>query len=109
MKPFGIAAQDLIDRSYSELILATDWQDRESCLIWEMEPEITMRASASASDLDLLEPLWGALQAHHASVLPSLGERTPPRSLAESWARRRERYERWLLDDRGSRIAGSMR
>jgi GNAT superfamily N-acetyltransferase len=64
-----------------------------------MEAEITMRASASASDLDLLEPLWGALQAHHAAVLPNLGDRTPPRSHAESWARRRERYERWLSDD----------
>lgn len=64
-----------------------------------MEAEITMRASASASDLDLLEPLWGALQAHHAAVLPNLGDRTPPRSHAESWAQRRERYERWLSDD----------
>ena len=37
-----------------------------------MKPEITMRSSANANDVDLLEPLWGALQAHHASVLPSL-------------------------------------
>jgi hypothetical protein len=65
----------------------------------EMGSEITMRASVSATDLDLLEPLWGALQAHHAVVLPNLGDRTPPRSHAESWARRRERYERWLSDD----------
>lgn len=64
-----------------------------------MEAEITLRASTSADDLDQLEPLWGALQAHHAEVLPSLGDRTPPRSHAESWVRRRERYERWLSND----------
>lgn len=64
-----------------------------------MEAEITMRCSANAEDLDLLEPLWGALQAHHAAVLPALGDRTPPRSHAESWARRRERYELWLSDE----------
>lgn len=64
-----------------------------------MDAEIALRFSLSANDLDLLEPLWGALQAHHAAVLPSLGDRTPPRSHAESWARRRERYERWLSDD----------
>jgi GNAT superfamily N-acetyltransferase len=64
-----------------------------------MEAEITMSATVSASDLDLLEPLWGALQAHHASVLPTLGDRTPPRSHAESWVRRRERYKGWLSDD----------
>jgi GNAT superfamily N-acetyltransferase len=64
-----------------------------------MKAEIEMRQSASAKHLDLLEPLWGALQAHHATVLPTLGDRTPPRSHAESWARRRERYERWLSDE----------
>jgi len=64
-----------------------------------MKAEITLRCSTDADDLDLLEPLWGALQAHHAGVLPSLGDRTPPRSHAESWARRRERYEQWLSDD----------
>jgi GNAT superfamily N-acetyltransferase len=64
-----------------------------------MRAEIKMRCSASTDDLDLLEPLWGALQAHHAAVLPSLGDRTPPRSRAESWDRRRQRYERWLADD----------
>lgn len=68
-------------------------------MICAMRAEIKMRCSASANDLDLLEPLWGALQAHHAAVLPTLGERTPPRSHAESWTRRRERYERWLSDD----------
>lgn len=64
-----------------------------------MKAEITIRRSDNASDLDLLEPLWGALQAHHASILPTLGDRMPPRSDAESWARRRESYERWLSDE----------
>jgi ribosomal protein S18 acetylase RimI-like enzyme len=64
-----------------------------------MRAEITTRYSASADDLDLLEPLWGTLQAHHAEVLPALGDRTPPRSHAESWGRRREKYEEWLSDD----------
>jgi ribosomal protein S18 acetylase RimI-like enzyme len=58
-----------------------------------------MRSTSNAEDLDLLEPLWGALQAHHASVLPTLGDRTPPRSHTESWTRRRQSYERWLSDD----------
>ena len=39
-----------------------------------MEAEITLRSGVSANDLDLLEPLWGALQAHHATVLPTLGD-----------------------------------
>lgn len=64
-----------------------------------MDAEIALRSSLSANDLDLLEPLWGALQAHHAAILPSLGDRTAPRSHAESWARRRKKYERWLSDD----------
>ena len=63
-----------------------------------MGVEITIRCSASAQELDLLEPLWGALQEHHATVLPALGDQTPPRSHADSWLRRRERYERWLAD-----------
>lgn len=64
-----------------------------------MGAEITMRVSVSAGELDLLEPLWGALQTHHAGVLPNLGDQTPARSRAESWVRRRERYVRWLSDD----------
>jgi len=43
-----------------------------------MKAEITLRCSADADNLDLLEPLWAALQAHHAAVLPTLGDRTPP-------------------------------
>lgn len=71
---------------------------QRSCLICAMRDEITMRCSTSVKELHLLEPLWGALQAHHAAVLPVLGDRTPPRSQADSWALRCERYERWLSD-----------
>lgn len=47
----------------------------------------------TASELDLIEPLWNALREHHASVTPDLGQ---PRSRKESWERRRGQYERWL-------------
>lgn len=63
-----------------------------------MGVEISIRCSADAQELDLLEPLWGALQEHHVTVLPALGDQTPARSHPDSWARRRERYERWLSD-----------
>lgn len=64
-----------------------------------MGAQITLRCSVSVNDLDLLKPLWGALQEHHAAVLPTLGDQTPPRSQAEGWAWRRKSYERWLSDD----------
>jgi len=37
-----------------------------------------------------------ALQAHHSSILPKLGSETPARPLADSWPRRRAKYEAWL-------------
>lgn len=43
--------------------------------------------------IDELEPLWLALIAHHHEVAPQLG---PLRAGADSWARRRAAYERWL-------------
>jgi ribosomal protein S18 acetylase RimI-like enzyme len=42
-----------------------------------------------------LEPLWLSLRAHHASVAPQLG---PLRTPADSWRRRRAKYERWLRE-----------
>jgi len=42
-----------------------------------------------------VEPLWNALREHHASVKPDVGA---PRPRAESWARRRAQYERWLSE-----------
>jgi ribosomal protein S18 acetylase RimI-like enzyme len=47
-------------------------------------------------DLDSLEPLWNALRAYHAAVVPELGS---PRPREESWRRRRQQYERWLSED----------
>jgi hypothetical protein len=47
-----------------------------------MGAEISIRSTADAQELDLLEPLWGALQDHHATVLPALGDQTPARSHA---------------------------
>lgn len=55
-----------------------------------------IRVGEGARDLDAIEPLWHALQERHAEVLPRLGSQAPPRSLADSWPRRRARYEEWL-------------
>lgn len=45
--------------------------------------------------LDELEPIYRTLHEHHAVVAPTLAGRTT-RVPAESWARRRARYEEWL-------------
>lgn len=58
-----------------------------------------MRLGAGVGDLDALEPLWSALQAHHSSILPKLGSQTPARSLIDSWQRRRTKYEAWLSSE----------
>jgi ribosomal protein S18 acetylase RimI-like enzyme len=63
-----------------------------------MKHETTLRFADDTGVLDALEPLWNALQEHHAEVLPLLGDQTGPRSLADAWERRRARYERWLED-----------
>lgn len=62
-------------------------------------PSATMRLGAGAVDLDALEPLWNALQAHHSSIHPKLGSRTPARPLTDSWQRRRAKYEAWLSSE----------
>jgi GNAT superfamily N-acetyltransferase len=59
-------------------------------------PSAKIRLGAGVGDLDAVEPLWNALQAHHSSVLPKLGSRTPARPLVDSWHRRRAKYEAWL-------------
>lgn len=51
------------------------------------------------AELDALEPLWGALQEHHAAITPSLGAGTPKRGMADAWRMRRSKYERWLNDE----------
>jgi len=66
-----------------------------------------------APDLPRLEPMWKALQAHHARITSALGH-SPARSPEESWRRRLERYEGWieepdtfvLLAERGERLVG---
>jgi ribosomal protein S18 acetylase RimI-like enzyme len=57
-----------------------------------------LRYSSSIEEIDLLEPLWGALQVHHAEINPTLAGGTPKREVPESWRRRRPKYERWLRD-----------
>lgn len=52
---------------------------------------------AGVERLDDLEPLWKALQEHHAAVAPTLGG-AAARSADESWERRREKYAKWLRD-----------
>jgi len=49
------------------------------------------------SDLDTLEPLWAALNDHHAEITPMLNG-APARDRAESWQRRKGKYEKWLTD-----------
>jgi ribosomal protein S18 acetylase RimI-like enzyme len=60
------------------------------------EIEITLRFAAAVEQLDAVEPLWNALQEHHARLTPNLGGSTPEREPAEAWRRRRAKYVRWL-------------
>ena len=65
---------------------------------------------ATAERIPELQPLWEALELHHAELpdVPSI------RPLADSWERRRERYQGWLesgdgrlfVAESGGRIAG---
>ena len=61
------------------------------------QPDVNFRYRDEAGQLDVLEPLWNALQEHHSTIMPSLGG-SPPRELPDSWRRRRVKYERWLQD-----------
>jgi GNAT superfamily N-acetyltransferase len=45
--------------------------------------------------IDVVRPLWSAMREHHAAIVPDWG---PPRSEAESWARRRADYVKWLAE-----------
>ena len=56
----------------------------------------TIRALPIA-ELNELEPLWGALQDHYATITPLLGNALA-RDPAASWRNRRRNYERWLTD-----------
>jgi RimJ/RimL family protein N-acetyltransferase len=59
---------------------------------------LSLRYANAVADLDALEPVWNALQDHHAEITPELGPGTPPRSSADAWRIRRSKYERWLGD-----------
>lgn len=61
-------------------------------------PGVTLRFVDDADELHVVEPLWNALQEHHSRLTPNLGGSAPKRELADSWRRRRARYERWLED-----------
>lgn len=63
-----------------------------------LKPEIALRFGDKADQLSALEPLWNALQEHHSKLTPNLGGSAPKRELADSWRRRRAKYERWLED-----------
>lgn len=45
-----------------------------------------------------MEPLWNALQEHHARIAPELGPQTPKRENSAAWRIRQMKYERWLED-----------
>jgi GNAT superfamily N-acetyltransferase len=50
------------------------------------------------AELDAVEPLWNALQAHHSEISPAFGEGTPSREPDEAWRIRRSKYAHWLQD-----------
>jgi GNAT superfamily N-acetyltransferase len=59
---------------------------------------LSLRFADTVAELDAVEPLWNALQAHHTAISPSLGKGTPGREPADAWRVRRGKYERWLQD-----------
>ncbi len=58
----------------------------------------TLRYADAVAELDAVEPLWNALQAHHTAISPDLGQGTPSRQPGDAWRIRRSKYERWLRD-----------
>jgi GNAT superfamily N-acetyltransferase len=60
--------------------------------------DVELRYVDTASELDVLEPLWNSLQTHHAEISPDFGDSSPSREGAEAWRIRRSKYERWLED-----------
>ncbi len=62
------------------------------------DSSIQLRYASGVAELDLVEPLWNALQEHHARITPELDPRTPKRDLADAWRVRRGKYLRWLED-----------
>lgn len=62
------------------------------------DPAITLRYANSVEAIDVVEPLWNALQEHHVRVTPELHPQTPKRELGDAWRMRRSKYVRWLED-----------
>lgn len=63
-----------------------------------MNASVRLRHENTVEELDAVEPLWNALQEHHARITPQLDPQTPKRELSEAWRVRRSKYERWLQD-----------
>jgi ribosomal protein S18 acetylase RimI-like enzyme len=57
-----------------------------------------LRYANTVEELDAVEPLWNALQEHHARITPELDPRTPKRELDDAWRIRRAKYIGWLED-----------
>jgi GNAT superfamily N-acetyltransferase len=62
------------------------------------QPAISLRYADSVEEIDVVEPMWNALQEHHARITPDLGPQTPKRELADAWRVRRSKYVNWLKD-----------
>jgi GNAT superfamily N-acetyltransferase len=58
--------------------------------------DLILRYADSVADIDALEPLWNALQAHHTAISPDLGKRTPSRDPIDAWRVRSSKYQQWL-------------
>lgn len=60
--------------------------------------QVSLRYENNVTDLDLVEPMWNALQEHHVQVTPELDPQTPKRELGDAWRVRRSKYVRWLAE-----------
>jgi GNAT superfamily N-acetyltransferase len=61
-------------------------------------PELTLHYVDSVEEIDVVEPMWNALQEHHVRITPALDPQTPGRDLVDAWRVRRSKYVRWLDD-----------
>lgn len=73
-------------------------RDRRQAETPRPDGALALRRTSTTEDLDSLEPIWNALQAHHSEISPDLGPRTPTRAAPDAWRIRRSKYERWLED-----------
>jgi GNAT superfamily N-acetyltransferase len=98
-----LVKEDRLTAAYAAL-------EREGHVVGPPESEAGLDPDAPSSDaadvtitragserIDDLEPLWAALQQHHAFVAPTLAG-LPARSVQDSWRRRRAKYEAWLSE-----------